>query len=128
MMFGVSEWKPIENLHENWQTLARKDLHALADSWQVRSEQLKKSEAYKTFMERLRRKIAIETGVIERLYTIDRGTTQLLIEKGIDDALIAHGTTDQPSARVIALIHDQEAAIESVFDFIQQHRPLSVGN
>ncbi|MHB8626949.1 MAG: Fic family protein [Aggregatilineales bacterium] len=121
----VAEWQPIEDLPENWQSLTRKDLNALADAWKNHSEKLKQSAAYQTFMERLRRKIAIETGVIERLYTIDRGTTQLLIERGLDEALIAHGTTEQLPTRVIALLRDHEAGIESVFDFIQQRRPLS---
>jgi hypothetical protein len=44
------------------------------------------------FEKRLRREWAIETGIIEDVYTLDRGVTRILIEKGIDAALIPHGT------------------------------------
>jgi len=121
MSIAGYEWKPIENLPANWEVLTRKDLHALAQNWKDHSVQLKQSAAYSMFMERLRRKIAIETGVIERLYTIDRGTTQLLIERGFDDALIPHSSTGQSAAQTIALIRDHEAA----YEFIQDRRPLS---
>ena len=73
----------------------------------------------------MRREIAIETGVIERLYSIDRGITTLLIEHGIDEALIPHGTTDRPAAEIVAIIRDHEAAIDSVFDFVGSNRQLT---
>jgi hypothetical protein len=50
------------------------------------------------FNARLSREMAIETGVIERVYTLDRGTTELLSEKGIDAALIPReGPTRTPN-------------------------------
>jgi Fic family protein len=118
-------WKPIEDLPENWQDLAHDELAALAQVWQEQRDKLEKMAAYQVFLERMRRKIAIETGIIERLYTIDRGITQLLIERGIDEALIPHGATDQPVPQVIAFIRDHETAIQRVFDFVGNLRPLS---
>jgi len=50
--------------------------------------------------ERLRREWSIETGIIERIYTIDRSTTRLLIEQGIA-ALIPYGATNRPVGEVI---------------------------
>jgi len=32
------EWKPIQDLPVNWDTLVRNDLHALAGVWKERSE------------------------------------------------------------------------------------------
>lgn len=118
-------WQPITDLPEDWQTLAEPDLVPLAQLWEQKRESLRMTAAYQTFMERLRRRFAVETGVIERLYNIDRGVTQLLIERGIDESLIAHGTTDRPAYEVIALIRDQAEAIQSVFDFVAQRRSLS---
>lgn len=63
--------------------------------------------------------------MIERLYSIDRGTTQLLIEQGIDAWLIQHGKSDRPAGEVVALIRDQESAVQQVFDFVGSQRPLS---
>lgn len=118
-------WYPIKDLPENWQAMAYDEIQALADVWREQQDRLKESRAYKTFNERLRREIAIETGVIERLYTIDRGTTKLLIERGIDEALIGHGSTDEPPTKVVRLIRDHESAIDRVFDFVGSQRPLS---
>ena len=77
-------------------------------------------------MERLKREWAIETGLIERLYTLDRGVTQLLIERGIDAALIPSRTATNPE-QVAAMISDQQGAVESVFAFVQGERTLSTG-
>jgi len=49
---------------------------ALGDNWKERYQQIKNSEALTEFNEKLYRSWAIETGIIERLYTIDHGTTK----------------------------------------------------
>lgn len=77
------------------------------------------------FNERLRREWAIETGIIENLYTIDRGTTLLLIEQGLTASLMSHGTTNKPPEQIILLLKDQEQALEHVFQFVSQQRLLS---
>ncbi|MEZ4659035.1 MAG: hypothetical protein R2911_15835 [Caldilineaceae bacterium] len=58
-------------------------------------------------------------------YTLDRGVTRLLIEQGINEALISHDQTDRPVQQVVALIRDQETAIEGLFDFVGGQRQLS---
>lgn len=118
-------WQPIEDLPANWQSLANSELPPLVTVWDEQADRLRNSGEFKTFMERLRREIAIETGIIERLYTIDRGITRLLIEQGINEALIPHGATDRPVKQVVSLIQDQEAAIEGLFDFVGRQRTLS---
>ena len=72
-----------------------------------------------------RREWAIETGIIERLYDVDRGITRVLIEQGLDASLIPHGATDKPADRVIAIIRDQYQAVEGLLDFVGSRRPLS---
>lgn len=118
-------WKPIEDLPSDWQDLAISELPPLVTVWNEQADRLRSSGEFRTFMERLRREIAIETGIIERLYTIDRGTTRLLIEQGINEALISHEATDRPVKQVVSLIKDQEAAIEGLFDFVGRLRILS---
>lgn len=119
------QWKPIQDLPDNWQNLANTELPPLVTVWNEQAERLRNSGGFKTFIEKLRREIAIETGIIERLYTLDRGITRLLIEQGINEYLIPHGATDRPIGQVIALIRDQEAAIEGLFDFVGGQRTLS---
>ena len=76
------------------------------------------------FAVRLNREWAIETGLIERLYTLDRGIIQLMIEQGVDAALIPHQSNQEPESTV-AIINDQQDAIESVFTFVKGNRTLS---
>ena len=118
-------WQPISDLPSDWQKLTVSELQPLSTVWTEQADRLRQSGAFRSFNEKLRREIAIETGIIERLYTIDRGTTRLLIEQGINEALIPHGTTDRPVKQVIALIKDQESAIEGLFDFVGGQRMLS---
>ena len=116
-------WQPIED-HESHATLATAGLRALADVWGDQRERLGDMDAYRQFEERLKREWAIETGLIERLYTLDRGVTQLLIEHGIRATLIPHEHDVNPD-EIVAIIADHEAAVEGVFDFVKGERSLS---
>jgi Fic family protein len=118
-------WEPIRDLPEDWRALAHDHLRTLANVWGAQRQRLESTRSFQSFLEKMRRRIAIETGVIERLYSIDRGITQLLIERGIDAALIPHGATDKPAAQVVALIRDQESAVARVFDVVGAQRDLS---
>src|SRR5262245_2311229 len=118
-------WRPIEDLPENWPELAAPELPALSAAWQKYSEKLRDSNSLKHFNERLIREWAIETGIIENLYSIDRGVTQTLIEKGIEASLIPHGSTDKPVERILPILKDQQEVVEGLFDFVAQRRELS---
>jgi hypothetical protein len=126
----IMQWQPIEDLPPNWKDLASKELPSLVTVWSEQAQRLRSSGEFKTFMDRLCREIAIETGIIERLYTLDRGITRLLIEQGINEALIPHGATDRPIKQVVSLIQDQEAAIEGLFDLwaVKEPYQLSISN
>ena len=118
-------WKPITGLGENWNRLASQELSSLVEVWKEQRDSLSETEGLKEFNERLAREWAIETGILERLYTLDRGVTQLLIERGINEALISHDTTDRPPGLVAALIRDQKEAVDWLFDLIKSERPFS---
>jgi len=118
-------WRAIEDLPENWPELAAPELPALSAAWQKYSEKLRDSDSLKHFNERLIREWAIETGIIENLYSIDRGVTQTLIEKGIEASLIPHGSTDKPVERILPMLKDQQEVVEGLFDFVAQRRELS---
>ena len=116
-------WQPITDL-ESDEALAAEELGALAQVWSEQRERLGNREAYREFEERLKREWAIETGLIERLYTLDRGVTQLLIEHGIQAALIPHRHGANPD-RTVTIIADHQDAVDGVFTFVKGQRPLS---
>lgn len=119
------EWRPITDLPDNWQELAIPELASLTRVWAEQHGRLKESQAVKEFNERLRREWSIETGILERLYTIDRGVTQLLIEQGIDAALIPHGATDRPVGEVVRILQDHRDTLDGLFDFVASRFSLT---
>jgi Fic family protein len=120
-------WDPITDYDVPPESLGKPELHNLAEIWAEQRLALEQSEGLRTFNERLRREWAIETGLLERIYTLDRGVTQLLIERGIDAAYIRdHAGTSDPD-RVIAIIRDHESAIEGLFAFVRGDQTLSTG-
>ena len=119
------KWNPIEDLPDDWQKLASSELSGLFAVWKEHVVTLKDSPAYLEFQARLRREWAIETGIIEGLYDIDRGVTRTLIERGLHASLIAHGDANKPAEEIIPMLKDHEAVVEGLFDFVGQQRELS---
>lgn len=119
------KWKPIEDLPNDWQKLASSELAGLFAVWKEHVVTLKDSPAYLEFQARLRREWAIETGIIEGLYDINRGVTRTLIERGLHASLIAHGDANKPAEEIIPMLKDHEAVVEGLFDFVGQKRELS---
>lgn len=117
-----TEWHPITDYDPA--DLADRELAALSSVWVEQRAELSESSLMSEFAARLKREWAIETGLIERLYTLDRGITELMIEQGVDAALIPHRSNQEPESTV-AIIGDQQDAIESVFSFVSGGRSLS---
>jgi Fic family protein len=120
-------WTPITDLTGEDLSARSEELRLLAEVWREEYQSLATDRAVRTFNERLQREWAIETGIIERLYSLDRGVTQLLIERGIDVSLIPNDATDQPPELVANIINDQKSAVEFLFDLIAQRRQLTIG-
>ena len=120
----MDKWHHITDYETAPADLANRELAALSSVWLEQRAELEKSSHLSDFVNRLKREWAIETGLIERLYTLDRGITQLLIEEGVDAALIPHRSSQEPELTV-AMIGDQQDAVESLFSFVKGNRPLS---
>src|SRR5947207_3058782 len=121
----MARWKPIEDLPESWSDWRSSYLEHFVPLWLERKALLTNAVTLDEFNLKLMREWSIETGVIESLYTIDRGITQLLIEKGIKEALFPKGF-DRPVVEVVAMLRDHEATIGGIFEFVRGGRPLSV--
>lgn len=117
-------WSPITDLTEQDHQLDREELLSLSSVWDDVKSELP-TDRVDDFNERLKREWAIETGLIERVYTFDAGITQLLIEQGIDASLIPHDATDKAPQIVAGIIADQAQAVDFLFDFVAQQRRLS---
>ena len=117
-------WDPIADLPGNWQDLCRDDLAAIHTQWVEERELLKDKDKVGQFQERLAALWAIETGIIERLYTIDRGVTIALAEVGLD-AMGRYHADGKLTAEARSLIKDQRAALEMVMDLVGGQRDLT---
>lgn len=118
------QWRPIQDYETDPDQLERSELRGLFSVWQEQRGQIESREFMPRFNDRLKREWAIETGLIERIYDLDRGITELLIERGIDATLISHGSAQNPE-KVVSMIKDHEAAIDSVFSYVKGERKLS---
>jgi len=124
-MAASYKWHPITDLGSDPRELTEGELDSLRRVWENQKRELSGEGALDEFDKRLRREWAIETGIIEDVYTLDRGVTRTLIEKGIDAALIPHDASNRDSALVARIIQGHYDALEGMFDFAGGQRPLS---
>ena len=117
-------WRPIADLPDDWQALCRPDLHAVHAEWTEARTRLDDEASVRTVQERLMAVWAIETGIIERLYSVDRGVTIALAEIGLD-AMERFHAEGRLTAEARALIGDQRAALEMVMDLVGGRRELT---
>ena len=71
------KWKPILPLSEEDQKIDLSEVASLKVAWLEAKERFQRSSAnnLKEFDERLARLWSIETGILEHIYEVDRGTT-----------------------------------------------------
>ena len=120
-------WNPltgITDIEADLQELSASEISGIRSVWRDQRERLG-ADRLSDFTERLSREWAIETGIIEGLYEIDRGVTQTLIERGFQAELLSHGSTNRPREFVLQLLRDQKETLDGVFDFVKENRDLS---
>lgn len=115
----------ITDLEGDLGELSASEIPGIKAVWTDQRQRLKGTAQLSDFTEKLSREWAIETGVIENLYEIERGVTQTLIERGFQAELLGHGSTNKPREYVIQLLRDQKDALDGVFDFVKSDRTLS---
>ncbi|WP_287130247.1 Fic family protein [Candidatus Cyanaurora vandensis] len=123
-----SIWKietGITDIDIPWKKLAASEIESIKNIWAEQKKRLQGTSQLTKFTERLSREWAIETGIIENLYQIDRGIIQTLIERGFQAEFLTHGSTNKSTSYVLNLLRDQQNALEGIFNFITQRRELS---
>ena len=120
----ANEWQPVANLPANWHDLCREDLRAVRQQWVEDRALIKDEKKVRKFQDGIALRWAIETGIIERLYTVDRGVTLQILEAGME-ALGRFHARGQISSDARALITDQRQALEMVMDLVGGARALT---
>ena len=122
-------WKPIEPLSDADRSIDLADIKPLYESWRAAKVRLKQSspDGLQRFSAQLVRRLSVETGILERLYDLDRGTTEALVTAGFLEDLVTRSSTDIEPARLVSILTDQEAAIKLVMDCVAQNRTLTRG-
>jgi fido (protein-threonine AMPylation protein) len=100
-------------------------LEALRTEWQRRLSLMPEQER-SAARQRTLRKLAVETGIIERIYDVDWGLTQTLVAEGFTRDVVerAGGRVDDKTLFALRAHMD---GIELVLHFIRAERKLSAG-
>ena len=118
-------WRPIEDMPAKFSQevqAAEEELRLLTRIWREQKAEFDKRELDK-FTRELNREWSIETGLIERAYHLERGTTRILIQQGLKEGLIPHRNGQDPT-EVAKMLRDHENVIDSL---LTGGRELSVG-
>lgn len=120
-------WKPIEPLSDVDRAIDLAAMTPLYDTWKASKARLQSDSAanLREFTDRLVRRLSIETGILERLYDLDRGTTEALVAAGFAEDLVSRSSTDIEPSRLVDILRSQEAAIKLVMDCVAGQRPLT---
>lgn len=120
------KWQPIAPLCEidDHSRLALTRLDNTARVWNYSRLELSDSNALDKFLEKLHRSIAVETGIIEGLYEMDRGLTQTLVVQGFSRDAVERAGESIPE-NTLSMLRDQLASIGSIMDFIGRRREMS---
>ncbi|MGI9249617.1 MAG: Fic family protein [Pseudohongiellaceae bacterium] len=127
--YPAMQYLTIEGLppQQECDALASSELVTLHKRWLEKKGALENSAEYSDFIKKMLREWAIETGIIERLYTWDRGVTEILIEQGIDASIISHNSGIKPDEadNIAKMIEDQRGTVEDLFSFVKGERAFS---
>jgi Fic family protein len=119
-------YKFIEEMSDDLALVKNSSLSALSQIWLEQESRLTKTNALIQFNEKIKRQWAIETGIIENLYTLDRGITVLLVEQGIHEALIPHYASNRSTRELVQILSDHKNSIDGIFNYVKGNRDLSI--
>jgi hypothetical protein len=122
---SAHKWKPISYLPEDWEQFRAKELEPLCRAWELHRKTLSQDEAAAQFTKRLVREWAVETGVIEGVYTLERGITPTLIERGVEARYIPRDATNLDPELVARIIQAHADVLEGLFSFVKSERTLT---
>ena len=121
------QWSPIKSLDAIGCDYDFSEIDSLQRQWLSIKEHREASDpdSYRAFLERLERSWSIETGIIEGLYTLDRGVTETLVQRGFNAELIDQSATNRDPEELVRILEDHRQAAIGVYQEIREGRPLS---
>ncbi|MFN0167440.1 MAG: Fic family protein [Bryobacteraceae bacterium] len=125
-MTAPQKWERITDLEEP-ESLTDNELASLGEVWGAMKHDLEMKGVSAAFNQGLHREWAIELGIIENAYSLDRGTTEVLIERGIDADLIPRTPANSDATLTAAMIRGHQEALEGMFAFVKAERTLTTG-
>ena len=123
----VRPWRPIEPLPEELRNTNGRlsGIEALRVEWARFLDELSEDERV-AIRQRSLRRLAIETGIIERLYDIDWGLTLTLVAEGFSrDVIERAGGRIEP--KTLETLKAQRDSLALVQDFVRDERRLGPG-
>ncbi len=126
---SVYTWTPITQISDQDREIDLANMQSIYEIWRTSRERIRElsERNLNEFNKRLVRRLSIETGILERLYDLDRGTTEALVAQGFVEDLVSRSSTNIEPSRLIDILRDQESAIQLVMDCVSKNRPLTKG-
>ena len=124
----AERWSTIEDLPEEASGLANADLASFASSWGQELASLRGTPELAAFLDELRREWAIETGVVEGLYTLPRGLSEQLVRGGIDEQVLIAAGFGVRAATVAGMVDDHLVALDRVAELGRDPRGVSAAD
>jgi Fic family protein len=119
-------WHPV-HFDSQWNNVKTVRFDNIRPAWDKKRLELSRNpEQYQQFIDQLKRKQALDTGIIERLYDLKRGVTETLIKNGFVDSYLQHGDSNIEPKLLMGYLKDNFEALDYVFDFIKNGHELSV--
>ena len=120
-------WSPLQPLNAVSSSYDFGEIDSLQRQWLSIRKRREESnpQAFNAFLERLDRSWAIETGIIEGLYTLDRGVTETLVQRGFNSELIDRSATNRDPIELVSVLEDHRQAAEGVYGYIREGNPLT---
>lgn len=123
----MHSWQPITPLTDTERRTDLLSMTPLYDSWRAQKARLQADSpsGLQDFTQRLVRRLSVETGILERIYDLDRGTTEALVANGFREELVSRSSTDIEPSRLIDILRDQESGIQLVMDCVAGNRQFT---
>jgi Fic family protein len=119
-------WKFV-SYNDSWTKCDTSLIDDISFSWFQRRKKLQdNSQEYELFITKLKREHAIETGIVERMYDLEKGITETFINEGFIQSYISHGDTNVPIPKLISHLKDHLDAVDFVFDVVKENRELTL--
>ncbi|MDR1312853.1 MAG: Fic family protein [Deltaproteobacteria bacterium] len=116
-------WEPIKDLPENYLDFSDPDFNDIKLEWGLVRNRIK-HELFESFREKIIREWAIETGQVEKLYSLDGNLTKAMIDNGLDSVELSHQSNGIGIIDTAAVIENHYQIINSLYQDIKHGRHL----